>query len=92
MKIVWDEPKRFRNLTKHGLDFRELDLEFFADAVILEARDRRLKAIGFAIGDTLAVVFAALGSEGISIISMRPASRKERRLYEKLQTDSSRPH
>lgn len=92
MKIVWDEPKRFRNLAKHGLDFRELDLEFFADAVIIDARDRRLKAIGFAIGDILAVVFATLGSEGISIISMRPASWKERKLYEQIQADHSRPH
>lgn len=92
MKIVWDEPKRLRNLSKHSLDFQELDVDFFIDALIIEARERRLKAIGFAIGDVIAVVFASLGKQGISIISMRPASRKERRLYEDFQANNTRPH
>jgi uncharacterized protein len=30
----------------------------------------------------IVVVFAQLGREGVSIISMRPASRNERKLYE----------
>jgi uncharacterized protein len=29
MKIVWDEPKRFANLDKHGLDFADLNESFF---------------------------------------------------------------
>jgi uncharacterized DUF497 family protein len=33
------------------------------------------------VNGTISVVFATLGLEGISIISMRRASPKERRLY-----------
>jgi uncharacterized DUF497 family protein len=92
MKIVWDEPKRIRNAVKHGLDFRDLDEDFFAEALILDARSPRLKAVGILIEDVLAVVFAMLGSEGISIVSMRRASRQERRLYEEFHSKDPRPH
>lgn len=81
MMIVWDEPKRQQNLTKHGLDFADLDLEFFLAAQIRPARHGRIMAIGEFDGQiVIAVIFAPLGSEAISLISMRPASRKERRL------------
>lgn len=79
MKIVWDELKRQRNLLKHGMDFADLSIEFFAEAMIKPAKQGR----GLAIGDhedagTIAVVFQPLGSEAVSIISMRRAGRKER--------------
>lgn len=37
-------------------------------------------AIGRLANGVIAVVFAVLGAEGVSVISMRPASRKERSL------------
>lgn len=79
MQIVWDEPKRLSNLDKHEMDFADLDLEFFEAAVIVPSRDGRLVAIGHLNGATT-VVFATLGTEAISVISMRPASEKERKL------------
>ncbi|PZM11896.1 BrnT family toxin [Rhizobium tubonense] len=81
MKITWDEPKRIKNLDKHDLDFADLDIEFFFDALIIEAKQRRLKAVGVFSDDVVAVIFATLGVESISLISLRPASRKERNLY-----------
>ena len=36
-------------------------------------------AINVLLGRVVTVVYARLGSEGLSIISMRPASRKDRR-------------
>jgi uncharacterized protein len=81
MKIIWDEPKRIKNLEKHDLDFGDLGIEFFSEALILDARRPRLKAIGVLSDDVVAVIFVALGVEGISLISLRPASRKERNLY-----------
>ncbi len=78
--IVWDEPKRQRNLAKHGLDFADLDEWFFLEAMTVPARQNRLVAIGRLADGTIAVVFALLGSEAVSVISMRPASRKERSL------------
>ncbi|MBL8571436.1 MAG: BrnT family toxin [Phreatobacter sp.] len=78
--IVWDEAKRLANLTKHGLDFADLTLEFFLDANVVAAKDGRFKALGEFNGEmVVAVVFRPLGTEALSVISMRPASRKERR-------------
>jgi uncharacterized protein len=80
MKIAWDEPKRRQNLTKHGLDFADLTLEFFLSANVVAAKEGRYKAVG-EIDELVVttVVFRPLGSEAISVISMRPASRKERK-------------
>ncbi|MDX8533448.1 BrnT family toxin [Mesorhizobium sp. VK25A] len=82
MKIVWDEPKRVTNLENRGLDFADLDIEFFATSIVLPAKAGRLKAIGEFGEIILAVIFKPLGSEAISVISMRHASRKERSVYE----------
>lgn len=80
MRIDWDEPKRLANIDKHGLDFADLSLEFFVDAIVRPARTGRVQAIGHFAGGAISVVFIALGTEAISVISMRPASSKERRL------------
>ena len=77
MRIVWDEAKRLTNLAKHGLDFADLDTGFFAEAALGPTDKGRFVAIGEWAEITITVVF--LGAEAISVISMRPASRKERR-------------
>lgn len=82
MMIVWDEPKRLTNLSKHGLDFADLDLDFFMSALVVPTKLDRFKAMGRFAGGTISVVFATLGTEGISVISMRPASKQERMQYE----------
>lgn len=79
MRIVWDEPKRQTNLQKRKLDFADLDFEFFSNARLFEAKRDRLMAIGYFEGRPTSVIFKMLGSEAISVISMRRASRKERR-------------
>lgn len=81
MHIVWDAPKRQVNLLKHGLDFALLTPDFFLAAMVVEARDGRLKAIGRlpADGAAVVVIFKPLGDEALSIISMRPANAMERR-------------
>lgn len=80
MRIVWDEPKRLTNLQKRQLDFRDLSLEFFSDAIAVPAKQGRLKAIGLFQGSPLTVIFRPLGSEALAVISMRRANRQERRL------------
>lgn len=80
MKIVWDEPKRIKNLAKHGFDFAELTGEFFLSAHVLPAKSGRHMAIGRLRDGTIVVIFAALGTEAISVISMRRASIKERKV------------
>lgn len=80
LMIVWDEPKRQTNLAKHGLDFADLDEAFFLFSLVVPAQGNRHMAIGQLAAGTISVVFAVLGAEGVSVISMRPASRKEREL------------
>ena len=80
MRLVWDEPKRLANLDKHGWDFAQLEVEFFLGALVVPGREGRFRAIG-TVGDRpVTVVFTRLGLEALSIISMRPASRRERSL------------
>ncbi|MCI5073505.1 BrnT family toxin [Oricola sp.] len=76
--IVWDERKRLANLAKHGYDFAELTEDFFLSAVVLPARDRRMKAIGRFEDGTIVVIYFTLGTEAVSLVSMRPASTRER--------------
>ena len=82
MEIVWDERKRLANIEKHGLDFADLTLEFFQGASIRTAKLGRLQAIGRHMDGKISVIFATLGAEGISVISMRPAELRERKLIE----------
>ncbi len=80
MNIIWDETKRETNIAKHGMDFADLSLEFFRDAKIGTAKGDRFMAIGNLNGQIVAaVIFRPLGTEAISVISMRPANSKERK-------------
>jgi uncharacterized DUF497 family protein len=55
---------------------------FFDDAVIVPAKLGRMAAVGRYHEGIILVVFAMLGFEALSVISMRPASRKEPRLID----------
>ena len=90
MKIIWDEPKRLSNLVKHGLDFADIEEGFdFDGAIVLPAKPSRtglarFRLIGELRGALLvAIVGSSLGSEAISIVSLRPASQKERKLHDR---------
>lgn len=82
MNIVWDEPKRLANLAKHKFDFADLDQDYFDNSVVRPARPPRWFAFGVFEDHILAVVFAPLGSEAISVISMRPAKPSERKIHD----------
>ena len=79
MVIFWDEPKRLANIDKHGLDFSDLSLGFFERALIRPAKRGRLQAIGRLEDGTVSVIFVRLGTEGLTVISMRMANPGERR-------------
>jgi uncharacterized DUF497 family protein len=83
LNLVWDEPKRITNVQNRGLDFADLDIAFFAASMVIPAKAGRLKAIGEFGGTVLTVIFKPLGTEALSIISMRRASSKERSAYGK---------
>jgi len=89
MKIVWDEPKRLANLDKHGLDFRDFEEGFGWEACLVfpsrpsQTGRARHQMIGELNGELVVVaIVSPLGSEALSLVSLRPASSKERRLYD----------
>lgn len=88
MRVVWDEPKRVSNPAKRGLDFADArDRLRFEDSVVVPSHPAsdgrpRFVAIGLLDDRLVAAVIAPLGSEALSLISLRPASRRERRIYE----------
>lgn len=88
MLIVWDQPKREMNLQAHGLDFADArDRFILEDSLVLptypgRGGSPRFIAIGPLDGRLVAFVFSPLGTEAVSLISLRPASRKERRFYD----------
>lgn len=70
-------------MAKHdGLDFADLDEEFFERSVIVPGKGSRLIAVGRLESGVVVVVFVVLGTEAISVVSMRRANRKERKLLD----------
>ena len=89
MQFVWDEQKQEKNFAKHRLDFAEVESGFdFENSLVLPARASRtararFRVIGKLGGRLLvAVIVSPLGTQGLSIVSLRPASKKEIQNYE----------
>ena len=79
VRFLWDPAKYQRNLERHGLDFGIITIVFLADAIIRPANGR-LQAIGVIDGRAVSLIFSPLGSEAVSLISLRLASARERAL------------
>ena len=80
MRILPDPPKRLSNLDKHKMDMDDLTEGFFEAATTFQVRGGRYAAVGKFGNRTITVIFTRLGSEALSVVSMRPASKKERRM------------
>jgi uncharacterized protein len=86
-RFCWDSEKARSNLAKHGVRFEEA-CEVFLDPFfrLLDATledEAREAALGLTEDWTLLfVVHLIRAEETIRIISARPATREERRLYE----------
>ena len=88
MRIVFDEVKRVANLDKHGLDMADFEGGFdFVTALEFEAYTSRTGRARFALigyfNGVLVVVaiVSPLGSEALSLVSLRPANVMERERY-----------
>ncbi len=84
MDYDWDEDKRERNLTKHGLDFADsscvLDSPLRLDVDSVRGGEQRIQSFAY-IFDCLAVLTVVHTNNGERIISFRRASRDEREVY-----------
>ena len=92
----WDDDKNRKNVEKHGIDFETAKRIF--DSPIVSRRDERkdyneIRYVSIGIIDQVAmiVVVHTNRQDRIRLISARPASRRERRIYyEQIQkTDDS---
>ncbi|HHM1656893.1 TPA: BrnT family toxin [Klebsiella pneumoniae] len=96
MRFVWDEAKRQQNLRPepdgHGLDFADARDRFDFDTAVIvptyagKSGASRFLVVGYLDGRLCALVMSPLGTEAMSIISLRPASRKEKRSYDEAST------
>lgn len=90
MLITYDEPKRLINLREHGFDFAEFQDGFdFSTAVRFETYSSRtgrarFGLIGLLHGEVVVVgIVSPLGSEALSLVSLRHADKKERARYDR---------
>ena len=88
MRFEWDDQKAIENLSKHGVSFGEAT-EVFYDPNALEVEDvehssdeLRFVIVGYSTSRILYVVFAERHRDIIRIISARPPTPAERKLYE----------
>jgi uncharacterized protein len=85
-EFEWDEVKAISNLEKHGVTFEEA-AEVFLDPFYQVGDDgssveERIWIIGYSLALRLLFVVHTERGEHIRIISARPATRAERKLYE----------
>ena len=86
IEFEWDEQKASSNLQKHGVTFVEAAEAFF-DPFYQEGdassdNEQRNFVLGYSISQNLLLVIHTQRGERTRIISARPATRAERKLYE----------
>jgi uncharacterized DUF497 family protein len=86
IEFEWDETKARSNVEKHGITFEEATEVFFdpfyqgGDASVND--EEREFLIGYSLSQRLLLVVYTERSERTRLISARPATRAERKLYE----------
>jgi hypothetical protein len=92
MKLEWDEAKNKQNVKKHGLDFADAE-EMFSGVLLFwpdlrkDYGEDRWTGIGTIRGRTVVVAFTEREAEMIRVISLRKATQRERKQYEKAVQD-----
>lgn len=86
VEFEWDETKARENIEKHGVAFEEAVEAFFdpfyqgGDATV--DREQHRFIIGYSMSQRVLLVVHMEREERTRIISARPATRAERKLYE----------
>ncbi|MCP3956601.1 MAG: BrnT family toxin [bacterium] len=86
VEFEWDENKARDNATKHGVTFEEaaeafLD-PFYQHGEASVAGEWRELILGYSMAQRLLLVIHVERAESVRIISARPATRHERKIYE----------
>ncbi len=92
MEFEWDAAKNRANMRKHGFDFADAE-EMFRGLLLVDADTRkdygesRWTGVGIVRGRVAHVVFVEDDLETIRIISLRKATSRERKEFEKAIED-----
>ena len=92
MKFEWDEGKNRANIRKHGFDFADAE-EMFRGVLVVgpdtreDYGEKRWVGLGMIRERVAHVVFAERDLETIRIISLRKATSREQKEYEKAIAD-----
>ncbi len=96
MRFSWDPKKAAANLKKHGVSFEEAST-VFRDTLSVTGSDPdhsfdqfRFVTFGRSVNNRLLVVSHTEENDKIRIISARPITRQERRIYEEEQKPKNR--
>ncbi|MEM7695636.1 MAG: BrnT family toxin [Pseudomonadota bacterium] len=84
-RFDWDEAKRRSNLSKHGYDFARAADALWQRAYFHESQwvdDEAREVIFLPLdGNIIAIVAVLLDDDGVRLISMRRATKREQGLY-----------
>ena len=90
LSFDWDQWNLQKNESKHGVSRMEAESAFFdpgyllfEDAAHSTTRERRLILYGKSLEQRVLMIGFTLRESKVRIITARPASRRERSLYEK---------
>jgi uncharacterized protein len=92
VRFEWDEAKRHRNISKHGIDFVDVP-EMFTSLMLVGTDNRKdygeTRSIGFGFirGRLMAVTFTEREPNIIRIISARKANKREETYYKEAIED-----
>jgi len=94
MKYSWDNNKNRLNQHKHGFDFSDAHRIFEGNMPLLVMVDEsgnyaetRYKGIGIINHTAVVVIFAECESDTVRVISLRKATRYEKKQHEKFIKD-----
>lgn len=94
VSFVWDKGNIDKNLKKHGVTNKEAE-EVFENKPLFISEDikhskieKRYKALGVTDNNKLLFLSFTVRIDKVRIISARNMNKKEKRTYEKIQTNS----
>jgi uncharacterized protein len=95
--LEWDEEKRRANIRKHGFDFADA-VEMFSGAMLVypdtrhDYEETRWSGLGGIGGSLTQLIFTEKEPDIMRIISLRKATSRERKEFEKTIDDGLEAH
>lgn len=95
IEFEWDEGNREKNENKHGITTKEAEEVFNNEPKFLfpdeshSQQENRYGMYGRTNADRYVSLVFTIRKKLIRIITIRPMSKKERRVYEKIKTDTA---